>query len=82
MDIRLFGKEFCDYSKHIRGYSPYTIKRYSQVINSFAGLEKIEELEEVSLEKLRDFFLNGRTKENWKSASYISYRNTLCVFFD
>lgn len=81
MDIKLVKQRFCDYSIYIRGNSPSTIKRYNIVIDFFAKAESVGDISEVSKEKILSFFYNGRIDRKWQPATFISYYNTLSVFF-
>jgi site-specific recombinase XerD len=81
MDLDTLSAQFCDHSKHIRGYAPGTIQRYRIAIRLLqvgAGISQIGECTEA---KVREFFYHGRSKRHWSSATYIAYRNSLAVFF-
>lgn len=81
MDIKLARQNFCDYASYMRGNAIPTLTRYKIVINLFADSELIGDLSDVTKEKVLSFFYNGRTKRKWSSATFISYMNTLSVFF-
>lgn len=81
MDIEILAGKFYDYSLHMRGYSPQTIRRYRTVILLYkknAALQTIEDINEVNL---REFFLNGRVGRNWASTTFITFHMSLSVFF-
>lgn len=81
MDIKLLVQKFCEYSSYIKGYSIYTIKRYKRVINFYCSQAGIKEIEETSQDNVRNFFFQGRARKKWLSSSFISYYNSLSVFF-
>jgi len=81
MDIQILTRKFCDHSTFIRGYSKDTIKRYKQVIKSFSEDSQISEIEEVTDDKVRDYFYKGRTIKKWSANSFITYHKSLVVFF-
>jgi len=81
MYIELLAERFYDYSLFIKGYSKDTIKRYRNTIKFFCRYNKIERIEEVNQQMVRDFFFKGRSERNWKPSSFISYQAALLVFF-
>lgn len=81
MSIQLLMVRFCDYSKYIKGYSPYTIARYRQVINYFSAFANISEIEQVTPENSRNLFYYGRTEQKWTPNTFICYHKSLGVFF-
>lgn len=81
MDIKILAQQFCDHASYIRGLSPDTTHRYKQVIQIFCNRSGIERLSEIDEVNVRSFFVTGRTKYQWKPSTFISYHNTLTVFF-
>lgn len=81
MLITLLGQRFYDYSKHIKGYAPATIKRYRQVILYYANFAQITEIEQVTKDNTRNLFYYGRTSQKWSSNTFICYHKSLMVFF-
>lgn len=81
MSIQLLSQKFFDYSKYIKGYSPYTIARYRQVINYFSAFANISEINEVTPENTRNLFYYGRTEQKWTPNTFICYHKSLGVFF-
>lgn len=81
MNINILSQKFCDYSTYIKGYSPRTTKRYRQVIIYFCNQAKITNIEEVSLENVRNLFYYGRTAQHWSTNTYHCYHKSLKVFF-
>ncbi|MBS1595579.1 MAG: tyrosine-type recombinase/integrase [Bacteroidetes bacterium] len=81
MDIQLLARRFCEYSLHIRGYSPDTIKRYRQIIACYARRSGIISIGQVTEQSLRDFFLDGRVSRGWRPRTFISFYQSLTVFF-
>ncbi|MBM4305160.1 MAG: hypothetical protein FJ123_00340 [Deltaproteobacteria bacterium] len=81
MEIKNLVRRFCDYSTYIRGYSQDTIRRYHQTMGYFSRTSNITEIEEITMEKVRNFFFQGRAMMGWSSNSFITYHKTLAVFF-
>jgi site-specific recombinase XerD len=81
MDITILREQFCQHCLLIKKHSPETVKRYRRVIRLFADQSSISTFDEINEELMYSFFLNGRTQRNWKSSTYITYHNTLSVFF-
>lgn len=81
MSIQLLSQKFFEYSKYIKGYSPYTIARYRQVINYFSAFANISEIDEVTPENTRNLFYYGRTEQKWTPNTFICYHKSLGVFF-
>ncbi len=74
-------QQFCDYSKFIRGYSPYTINRYRQAIGFYLKNNDIHDVSDITEANLRQFFLNGRIKRGWSANTCIVYHKSFTVFF-
>lgn len=81
MNIQLLAKKFYDHSSYIRGYTNETIRRYRQTINFFTKWADIQEIEEVTEQNTKEFFLNGRVNRGWSTGTYITYHKSLLVFF-
>ncbi|PLX27166.1 hypothetical protein C0583_04670 [Candidatus Parcubacteria bacterium] len=81
MDIKILVQQFCDHAKYIRGLSPDTTYRYNQVVQIFCNRTKIRRMSQLDDSRVKAFFVTGRTKYKWKPATFISYHNTLNVFF-
>lgn len=81
MDINIIARKFYDHSSYIRGYAPTTIQRYKTTINYYAKVVNISQIEEVSLDNVRNFLFLGRTERNWNANSFITYHKSLVVFF-
>lgn len=81
MNIQLLAKKFYDHSSYIRGYTNETIRRYRQTINFFSKWADIQEIEEVTEQNTKEFFLNGRVNRGWTTGTYITYHKSLLVFF-
>lgn len=76
-------EEFVNYLKEVRGYSPHTIKSYSENLLQFSHFAKdrgIEEWKEVNIPLLRDFL--GTLQENkYSRASIVSKLSALRSFY-
>lgn len=81
MDILILAQKFYDYSLHIRGYTPATIRRYKYVISFYCRFTQIQKIEEVNNENVRALFFFGRTQKHWKSSTFIVFYKSLTVFF-
>lgn len=81
MDIQSASKEFCEYSKFIKGYSKATIKRYKTSIISYAKVVGIDKLEQITSDNVRQFFYYGRVHRNWEVSTFLSHHKSLVVFF-
>ena len=81
MEIDILAQKFYDYSSYIRGYSPYTIRRYKNTINFFCNFAEVTKIEEVTEEKVRALFLHGRVHRNWGANTFVCYHKSLLVFF-
>lgn len=81
MYIEILLKKFYEYSTHIRGYTPSTIRRYRFVIGAYLKFSKITLIGEVTEENVRAFFYYGRSERKWSSATYITFHHSLIVFF-
>ncbi len=81
MLIKNLGKQFCEYSSYIRGYSGDTIKRYRVCINLYCSLSEIKKISEVNETNVRKFFYDGRTQRDWSTNTFITYHKSLLVFF-
>lgn len=81
MDIDIAARKFYDYSRHVKGFSPDTIKRYAKVLTIYKNFSQATTLEEITEGTLLALFLHGRTVRNWRAATYIAYHLSLGVFF-
>jgi site-specific recombinase XerD len=81
MDIELLAEGFYDYSNYIRGYSKTTIRRYKWAIRFFCKVTKIKDIEDVTDKNTREFFMYGRITRDWSPGTFISYYNSLLIFF-
>ena len=82
MEISILSQKFRDHAQYIRGLSPYTLRRYKRVLIVFMNQMKISKIEEINDDLVKKFFYDGRIKNNWSPATFISYKNTLNVFFE
>ena len=81
MDIQIIAKQFYDYSLHIRGYSPATIKRYKYVINAYCRFANLKYISDLNIDTLRALFFHGRTERKWSTNTYIVFYKSLSIFF-
>lgn len=81
MNIDTLRDQFCDHSTFIRGYSPDTIRRYRTTIQLFCRNANVREIEQCTPERVREFFYRGRAERHWSTASFITFHNSLAVFF-
>lgn len=81
MTIQTIAQQFYDYSIHIKGYSPQTIKRYKYVIDQYFKYSSITKIENATTENIRSLFFYGRTARKWSANTSIIFHKTLLVFF-
>lgn len=81
MDIELLARKFYDYSLYMRGYSKNTIRGYRCVINYYRRTAQLKNIEDITEQNLREFFVFGRTQKNWTPRTFIRYYFSLTVFF-
>lgn len=81
MEIKELSRQFCDYSRFIKGYSNDTIKRYRHVISYYSSLVGINDISQVTDDNVRRLFFYGRTEKNWSPNTFICYHKSLMVFF-
>jgi len=72
MDIKLLAQRFYEHSAYIRGFAKPTIRRYRYVLGSYINHSKITEIEQVSLENVRDVFYYGRTARKWSVNTFLN----------
>jgi site-specific recombinase XerD len=64
---------FCDEALFIRNLSPATIQWYKNSVSAFKKFSGTDVLEEITTERLRSFFVWGRTKEKpWGAEHHLS----------
>lgn len=64
---------FCDEALFIRNLSPATIQWYKRSVSAFHKFSGTDVLEEITTERLRAFFVWGRTKEKpWGAEHHLS----------
>jgi site-specific recombinase XerD len=81
MEIDTLRDQFCDHSSFMRGYSPDTIRRYRGTIQLLRRYANVREIEECTEERVREFFYRGRAERHWSANSFITFQNSLAVFF-
>lgn len=81
MQIEKLLESFCNYSRFIKGLSESTIKRYQQKIGNFIRQSEVQSFDDITEEKVLQFFYAGRMERKWKATTYHTYYMTLTVFF-
>ncbi len=81
MEIQTIAEEFYDYSNFIKGRSKETIKSYRSCINFFYRSLDITRIEQINEQNVRQFFIYGRGERKWKATTFMTYYNSLIVFF-
>ena len=81
MNTAILLEDFCHYTKYISDLSPMTVKRNHEKVSYFLKVSNITNLEEINSKIIKDFFLFGRTKKNWRPATYHTYYMSLRSFF-
>lgn len=82
MNLEILIYKFCEYATHIRGLSPHTIKKYQHILPNFIKATGISNINEVTPQMTRDYFLRRRTERNWSTGTFICHHSALVVFFD
>lgn len=82
MDIDLALRKFYDDSQYMRNVTPATLKRYNSLLKFFKNFEKINTVEDITDDKVREFFVVGRSVRNWKPRTFITVYMTLRSFFN
>ncbi|MFB6181800.1 MAG: tyrosine-type recombinase/integrase [Candidatus Magasanikbacteria bacterium] len=80
MKIKDALNDLCEHAVYFKNYSENTAERYSSVAKTFKRWADIEKVEEINQEKVKEFFLTGRSDRDWSPETYITYQNTLTVF--
>ena len=81
MEIKMALRRFCDHSIYIRGYTKATIQRYQTTTHLFVKDSGLAEVEDITEQKVRDFFFRGRSQRGWSSNTFVNYHKSLLVFF-
>src|ERR1044071_4755817 len=81
MELSLLIQQFCEYSAHMRGYSPATITRYRTAVHLFSRHAAVTQLEQCTPDKVREFFFHGRADRHWSAGTFLTYHKSLVVFF-
>ncbi|MFB6182011.1 MAG: tyrosine-type recombinase/integrase [Candidatus Magasanikbacteria bacterium] len=71
----------CEHAEYFKNYSENTLDRYSSVVKNFKRSIEVNQVENISEKKVRKFFVNGRSKRDWSPETFITYQQTLTVFF-
>lgn len=72
-NISELHEAFCDEAQIIRNLSPATVKWYRDCIRLFQRQTDTKKLEEITTERLRSFFVWGRTKEKpWGAENHLN----------
>ena len=72
---------FCDYSRYVRGYAIDTITRYRATVRLLVQHSHATTLVDCTNLKVRQFLYHGRQALGWAPNSYITYHQSLVVFF-
>lgn len=81
MEITTLLEQFCEYSLAMRGCLPNTITKYRTCLRVFVNATNVRDIAACTEFLVRDFFFRGRTDRGWKASTFLTYRNTLVVFF-
>src|SRR5688572_21182395 len=80
MRITTLLEDSCSEASYLKGYSPATLKRYRTNVRLFAGRTGVQDIELITKDMVRSFFVEGRTRYHWASATFITYHKSLKVF--
>lgn len=81
MEIICLVRQFCEYAQYIKGNSPATIRRFQTSLQTFCSKMGLSDIAQVSDSAVHQFFLIGRRDSQWRAATFLTYRNSLMVFF-
>ncbi|SYZ71925.1 conserved hypothetical protein [Candidatus Zixiibacteriota bacterium] len=81
MELSSALNDFCNYSNYVRGYSKKTIDRYRATVTHLQRHIQAQEVGDCSEFKVREFFYYGRQEKHWAPTTFITYLNSLAVFF-
>lgn len=81
MDIQILCEQFCDYSLVIKGHSKASIPNYKYAVNGYVRYTGINNLNDVTVTNMKEFFYTGRTERNWSVNTFISNYKSLRIFF-
>nr|WP_321237459.1 tyrosine-type recombinase/integrase [uncultured Psychroserpens sp.] len=81
MTILTLLDEYCNESKHLRGLSRNSIKRYQNTIGFFIRYTKIQHPEDITKQIVFSFFMYGRKDRKWSTSTVHAYYMSLKVFF-
>lgn len=81
MDLDTLCTQFYDHSRHMRGLSLATIRRYKTTIITLRRLGHIDHIEQCTNDRVREFFYRGRVERKWSVGTFATYHDTLAVFF-
>jgi site-specific recombinase XerD len=82
MNMKILSRKFCDYATYFRGFKKNTILRYTRAVNYLCEHTKVEELEEINTEMIRNFFYHGRIEKKWQANTFLIYHKSLKSFFE
>jgi site-specific recombinase XerD len=73
-------QKYLQYAQVIRNYTKYTVKSYETTFKLLLRDTEIREPQELTLEKLEEWFFNGRLKRKWNPATFQSYHKHINMF--
>lgn len=82
IEIKDLRSKFIRYCSLEENLSPKTISGINSSLNAFFARTGIVNLNEVTLEKLRNFFYEGKEKHCWSESTTINYIKYLKKFFN
>ena len=81
MHLLHLTERFCEEAAYMKGYTATTLQRYRYTLRLFCALTRTEDTAGVTLDSVRQFFFDGRSRRHWSVTTFLTYRKTLKVFF-
>lgn len=81
MNIHILHERFCEEARLVLNLSPATLKWYRYTFGYYAKHSRVEVLEEVTTQGLKEFLYYGRLEREWTAESFVNMRKGLKSFF-
>ncbi len=81
MFIKQAWRGYREYSLLYRGYAKASMDRSNYVVKMLVAFIGVEELEQLTEDKVLEFFNHGRKDRNWGNITVITYKRVLDGFF-
>ncbi len=82
MNIKTLHERFCEEARLIKDFSPATIKWYRYTFGYYVKHSKVETLDQVTTQSLREFLFYGRIERKWTADSFVNIRKGIKSFLN